>query len=218
MESSPHFQMYECQNHECRFRFPSNLSVEHFTQCPICGSPVYKSGESFSNTKMFKNGTLYRGRKIHLLLDNLRSTLNVGSIFRTANCTAIEHIYCCGTTPTPSHPKFGKSGLNSEQTVAWSYHRNALDVIAKTKDSGFHVISLEVASKSTPIFENVIPEDTNSLLLVVGNEISGIDPAMLDLSDSIVYIPMLGSKDSLNVAIAAAISLYIYRFSLVETN
>ncbi len=218
MKPSPLFQMYECQNNDCRLRFPSNLSIAHFTRCPICGSPVIQSGEPFSNAKNRKGESLQAGRTIHVLLDNLRSTLNVGSIFRTANCTAIEHIYCCGTTPTPSHPKFGKSGLNSEQTVAWSYHRNALDCISKTKESGFDVISLEVTSKSSSIFRKVLTQNTNSLLIVVGNEISGIDPAILDLSDSIVYIPMLGSKDSLNVAIAAAISLYIYRFSLVEEN
>ncbi|NTW44412.1 MAG: RNA methyltransferase [Anaerolineaceae bacterium] len=75
-----------------------------------------------------------------------------------------------------------------------------------------------VSSNSTSIFANTFSNGINPLLIDVGNEISGIDPAILDQSDSIVYIPMLGSKDSLNVAIAAAISFYMYRFSLVEEN
>jgi len=218
MNTPPLFQIYECQNIECRLRFPSNLSIKKFTQCPLCGSPVIQSGDPFSNAKATSLKTSRPGRVIHVLLDNLRSTLNVGAIFRTANCAGIEHVYCCGTSPTPSHPKFTKSGLNSEQTIDWSYHRNALDVVSNSKRSDFEVISLEVTSNSASIFSNNLGRSTKSLLVVVGNEVSGIDPAILDLSDSIVYIPMLGSKDSLNVAIAAAISLYTYRFSLQTTN
>jgi len=155
--------------------------------------------------------------QIRLLLDNLRSTLNVGSIFRTANCAAIDHIYCCGTSPTPAHAKFSKSGLNSEETVPWSYHRNALTIVEDLKHNGFEIYSLEVTSKSVSIFNlNTSSKSANDVLLVVGNEISGIDPDILDLSDSIVYIPMLGTKTSLNVSIAAAIGIYVKRFSLTE--
>ena len=154
---------------------------------------------------------------IHLLLDNLRSTFNVGSIFRTANCAAIDHIYCCGTTPTPTHSKFSKSGLSSEETVPWSYHRNALEIIKDLKINEFEICSLEVADQSKSIFiSNNSKKSKNGLLLVVGNEISGIDPGILDLSDSIEYIPMMGSKTSLNVSIAAAIGIYVKRFSLIE--
>ena len=208
------FQMYECQNPQCRLRFPTNFSVQQFSTCPFCGSPVFQSGEPFTNAKFQPNVDTDSINKISVVLDNLRSTLNVGSIFRSANCTSIEHIYCCGTTPTPAHSKFGKSGLNAEQTVPWSYHHNALDVIVENKKNGFEVTSLELTSASKSIFEQTQKQFPNNSLLVVGNELSGVDPAILDLSDSIVYIPMLGSKNSLNVAIAAAISFYVYRFSL----
>ena len=208
------FQMYECQNPQCRFRFPTNFSVQQFSTCPLCGSAVIQSGKPFSNAKFQPSINTKSISKISVLLDNLRSTLNVGSIFRSANCAIIEHIYCCGTTPTPAHSKFGKSGLNAEQTVPWSYHRNALDVISENKKNGFEITSLELTSDSKSIFEQHQNRIQNNNLLVVGNELSGVDPAILDLSDSIVYIPMLGSKNSLNVAIAAAISFYVYRFSL----
>lgn len=208
------FQIYECQNPQCRLRFPTNFSIQQFSKCPLCGSQVEQSGKPFSNAKFKPNTDGKSLNKISVLLDNLRSTLNVGSIFRSANCTSIEHIYCCGTTPTPAHSKFGKSGLNAEQTVPWSYHHNALDVISENKKNGFEVTSLELATGSASIFEQNQKNFPNNHLLVVGNELSGVDPAILDLSDSIVYIPMLGSKDSLNVAIAAAIAFYVYRFSL----
>ncbi len=216
INASPLFQIFECQNKDCNLRFPSNLTLENFEHCPLCGFPVTAIGEPFSNSKNLTADSSGSKRIIHLLLDNLRSTFNVGSIFRTANCAAIDHVYCCGTTPTPDHPKFIKSGLNSEHNVSWSYHRNAMKVISDLKANEFSINSLEVTTSSSSLFsihEGTIPPD--QMLLLVGNEISGIDPGILDLSDSIVYIPMLGTKTSLNVSIAASIAIYVYRFSLV---
>jgi tRNA G18 (ribose-2'-O)-methylase SpoU len=215
MEAEPLFQIYECQNAACRLRFPSNLSIRQFEQCPVCGAPVIKSGDPFSNAKVNLPQAAKPGPVLRLLLDNLRSTFNVGSIFRSANCTAIEHIYCCGTTPTPQHPKFIKAGLNSEQTASWSYHPNALEVVKEAKTKRFKIAALELTAKATPLFSTGIDyAPDNQLLLVVGNEVSGVDPAILDAADTVVYIPMLGTKNSLNVAIAAAIALYTFRFSL----
>ncbi len=215
MEAEPLFQIYECQNAVCRLRFPSNLSIRQFVQCPVCGAPVIKSGDPFSNANINLPQAAKPGPVLHLLLDNLRSTFNVGSIFRSANCTAIEHIYCCGTTPTPQHPKFIKAGLNSEQTASWSYHPNALEVVKTAKKNRFKIAALELTTKATPLFSNGADYAPDSqLLLVVGNEVSGVDPAILDAADTVVYIPMLGTKNSLNVAIAAAIALYTFRFSL----
>jgi tRNA G18 (ribose-2'-O)-methylase SpoU len=218
MPTISEFQIFECQNKECRLRFPSNLSIENFEKCPLCGFKVLPVGTPFTNHKPKAVVTPPSITQIHLLLDNLRSTLNVGSIFRTANCATIDHIYCCGTTPTPTHAKFSKSGLTSEETVSWSYHRNALEIVDDLKRKGFNICSLEVTSQSTSIFnQNSSLKSGNDVLLVVGNEISGIDPCILDLSDSIVYIPMLGTKTSLNVSIAAAIAIYVIRFSLIES-
>jgi len=218
MPTTTEFQIFECQNKECRLRFPSNLTIDNFEKCPSCGFRVLPVGTPFTNQKPKAVITQPPLTRIHLLLDNLRSTLNVGSIFRTANCAAIDHIYCCGTTPTPTHAKFSKSGLTSEETVSWSYHRNALEVVENLKHKGFNICSLEVTSQSTSVFNQSSSVNSgNHVLLVVGNEISGIDPGILDLSDSIVYIPMLGTKTSLNVSIAAAIGIYVKRFSLIES-
>jgi len=209
------FQVFECQNGQCRLRFPSNLSVAAMEKCPLCGSPMLPSGGPFSNAKLINKTAPPPMRRINLLLDNLRSTHNVGSIFRTANGAAINHIFCCGTSPTPGHPKFSKSALNSDDTVSWSTHRNSLDVIHEQKRQNIAIVSLEVTAQAKPIFSagDSIQQEKD-ILLIVGNEVSGIDPALIDESDAVVYIPMLGSKTSLNVSIAAAIAIYEYRFSL----
>lgn len=218
MPTITEFQIFECQNKECRLRFPSNLSIDNFDKCPLCGFKVLPVGTPFTNQKPKAVVTQPLFIRIHLLLDNLRSTWNVGSIFRTANCAAIDHIYCCGTTPTPTHAKFSKSGLTSDETISWSYHRNALEIVDDLIRKGFNICSLEVTSQSASIFsQKSFLKSGNAFLLVVGNEISGIDPGILDLSDSIVYIPMLGTKTSLNVSIAAAIGIYVKRFNLIES-
>jgi len=211
----PMFQVFECQNSQCRLRFPSNLSVDSIEKCPLCGSSMSPSGDPFSNAKMNIDNRVPQYRKIDVLLDNLRSTHNVGSIFRTANGAAIDHIFCCGTSPTPSHPKFSKSALKADDTVSWSCHRNSLDILHEQKRNGFAIVSLEVTAQAIPIFtagDSLLKY--KAILLIVGNEVSGIDPALIDESDAVVYIPMLGSKTSLNVSNAAAIAIYEFRFSL----
>ena len=147
-----------------------------------------------------------------LLLDNLRSTLNVGSIFRTADGAGVAHIYCCGTTPTPEHPKIVKTGLGAEGFIPWTYYRNALDV-PELEDTGVEIISLEATSTSADLFIEITQIDIDkSVLLILGNEISGIDPALMQRSHRVLALPMLGNKSSLNVAVAAGIAMYALRF------
>jgi 23S rRNA (guanosine2251-2'-O)-methyltransferase len=207
------FQVYECQNVTCRLRFPSNLSVQSISVCPLCGENMSPSGLPFSNFKLPTTLTTIYPQKVAILLDNLRSVLNVGSIFRSADGVGVAHIFCCGTTPTPAHSKFSKSGLGSEETIHWSYHRNALDVLSLPDNIESHIISLEVTQGSNSIFspELMLPE-IQSLLLIVGNEISGVDPELIRKSDNLLHIPMGGKKSSLNVAVAAAIAMYSLRF------
>ncbi len=208
--------MFECQNPECHLRMPTNLSVEIVELCPFCMNKMKPVGEPFQNSVPAASNTESASPIIHILLDNLRSVFNVGSIFRSANGAAVAHIYCCGTTPTPDHPKFIKSGLGAEETVSWTYSRNALNTTKMLITQGFHVVSLEISGNSDSIFglshQMLIHE---KLLLVVGNEISGIDPEILSLSENRIHIPMLGTKTSLNVSIAAAIAMYAYRFKLI---
>ena len=200
----------QCTNPECRFRCPSNLSVQILGACPLCGSTIQPVTPPFVNAK--QRPTLSNPGKtpIHILLDNLRSTLNVGSIFRTADGAGVAKIHLCGTTPTPDHPKIAKTGLGAEWNLPWEAHRNGLDFVNECKASGFTVISLEATEKSRSIFslDRSQIDFQKPILMVIGNEVSGIDPQILSTSDYICSIPMHGIKSSLNVAVAFGIAVY----------
>lgn len=214
---TPVFQMFECQNPDCRLRIPTNLSVEMVEICPFCKTPMIPVGKSFQNTIPPRTSIGSDSPIIHVLLDNLRSVFNVGSVFRAANGAAVAHVYCCGTTPTPEHPKFIKSGLRAEETVPWTYSRNGINTAKAAITEGFQVATLEISSNSNSIFGfSHQTSFQDKVLLVVGNEVSGIDPEILALSDSRIHIPMLGTKTSLNVSIAAALAMYSCRFKLIS--
>jgi len=156
--------------------------------------------------------------KIHLILDNLRSTENVGSIFRSANGVGVRHIYCCGTTPTPDHAKVRKSSLGAELYTEWSYHKNSLALANELLLAGFIFYALESTASSTSIFEFRPAVDVErSIVMIVGNEISGIDPGLLDLAQQVLHIPMAGEKTSLNVAVSTGIALY-YMLQTLNNN
>jgi len=144
-----------------------------------------------------------------LVMDNLRSTLNVGSIFRTADGAGVKHIYCCGTTPTPEHPKIKKTSLGAESLTSWSYHTNAVQLVSDLKAAGSLILALETTPISISIFEisHTLQQMQHSVL-IIGNEISGIDPGILNIADHTLSIPMMGKKTSLNVAVSAGIALY----------
>lgn len=206
------FQVFECQNPECRLRFPTNLTVDEMSVCPFCGSLLNPWGDPYTNIKAASLPHFKSPRQVEILLDNLRSTFNVGAIFRTADGAGVSHIYCCGTTPTPEHPKIIKTGLGAEGCVSWSYHRNALDLL-NSISSNKQLLSLEAAETSIDLYHEMGQIDSKGpVLLILGNEISGVDPELLKRSNLILSLPMLGHKNSLNVAVAAGIAIYNLRF------
>lgn len=205
----PVFQVFECINSECRLRIPSDLSTHNLTACPFCGSAMEKCGQPYSNYHRPQKEASEAPIRLDLLLDNLRSSENVGSIIRSANGASVQHVYCCGTTPTPEHAKVRKSSLGAEELTSWSYHRNAFNLATELTESGCTLLSLEYTRTSYSLFEFKLPHVNNQhITLIVGNEISGIDPGLLSLSQRTLHIPMLGQKTSLNVAVAAAIAMY----------
>ena len=147
------------------------------------------------------------------ILDNLRSVYNVGSIFRTANAVGIEKIYLCGTTPTPLDKKgirrkdFAKVALGAEDTVAWEYFESTFECIKKLKEEGCYVLSLEQNENSVD-YKDVEIKGKENVVFIIGNEVDGITKDVLELSDVTVEIPMLGTKESLNVTIAFGIATY----------
>jgi len=159
-----------------------------------------------------------RGRNIAVLLDNVRSAWNVGSILRSADGFGFRHAYLCGITPTADNESVTKTALGAEDSVPWSYHKDAVKLVKGLKAEGWQIFALEEDKRSLPISQlanykvtNYQPPDSQlatSSVLIVGSEVTGVDPELLELSDAIFYIPMRGEKKSFNVAIAFSLAAY----------
>ncbi|NTV37112.1 MAG: RNA methyltransferase [Anaerolineaceae bacterium] len=151
----------------------------------------------------------HQPRKVIGLLDNIRSILNVGSIFRTADGAGFEKLILSGITATPLHPKLAKTGLGAEGLIPWEYTPNALDTASELIHQGYSLWALEECDNAVSLFDydrTIFPD--SPVALVVGNEITGVDPDILNLAHVKVWIPMNGSKRSLNVAVAFGIAAY----------
>ena len=144
---------------------------------------------------------------VALVLDNIRSMHNTGSIFRSADAFAAEALYLCGYTPTPPHRDIHKTALGAEDTVQWQYFPDTLAAIAHLKAAGYQIAALELAAGSIPLDTFHRPPG-QPLALVLGNEVEGISDEALALCDLALEIPQHGTKHSLNVSVAAGIVLY----------
>lgn len=174
--------------------------------CPLCGATAV-SQEHLLASYQPQSGT-QADRSLSVLLDNIRSLHNVGSIMRVADGVGVRHLYLGGITATPAHPKLKKTALGAETAVSWSHHRNGLKTAVSLQEQGHQLWALESTPTSIPI-HSALPISGNSpILLVVGNEVAGVDPAILDRCDRIVHLPMNGRKASLNVATAFAAAAY----------
>ncbi len=154
-------------------------------------------------------------KSLYLVADQIRSSHNVGSLFRTADALGVAKIYLCGYTPTPPRPEITKVALGAEKTVPWEHYASAATLIRGLKKRGVYIVALEQARGSVPINEIASPRPRSGLAktaLVVGNEVVGISKTALRRADAVVHIPMLGAKESLNVSVAAGIALYALRF------
>ena len=156
-------------------------------------------------------------KEIYLVLDNIRSRENVGSIFRTADAAGVSKIYLCGITPRPPHEKISKTALGAEAYVLWEYHAQTWRVLRKlkVKNEKLKIIGLEQTKDAVDIFSakggSAFGGKFNSefpLVLIVGNEVNGLSPKILKYCDKKISIPMYGKKESLNVSVATGIALY----------
>ena len=144
---------------------------------------------------------------LKILIPNVRSLHNVGSIFRSADAFGISEIILTGITPTPPRPEINKTAIGAEEFVEWRYEENSLKAIDDLKKEGYYLIGLEQTNDSTelPDFE----ADTHSrMCIVLGSEVAGIDEELLPYIDEFVAIPQFGKKHSLNVSVAAGVILY----------
>jgi tRNA G18 (ribose-2'-O)-methylase SpoU len=158
------------------------------------------------------------GISLSVVLDNLRSAYNVGSIVRTADGAGISHLYLCGITATLDHPKVAKTALSAEASVKSSYHPNALTLVSDLKSKGMYLAALESRPGAVSLFDPTLRIPAMPSVLIVGNELLGIDPAILELCDQVVALPMMGTKRSLNVVVAFGIASYWLRFGISHTS
>jgi tRNA G18 (ribose-2'-O)-methylase SpoU len=147
-----------------------------------------------------------KGRKIAVLLDNVRSAWNAGSILRSADGFGLSQAYLCGITPTPEQEAVTKTSLGAEDAVPWSYHKDAVKLVKGLKKMGNQIYALEEHERATDL--TLVKDIHDHCVLIVGNEISGVDPELLEICDQILYIPMRGEKRSFNVAIAFSIAAF----------
>lgn len=142
---------------------------------------------------------------LSLVLDNLRSAENVGAIFRAAEAAGLQHVYCCGITPVPPHPRLLKTALGSAERVRHSHRPVTLPLVRELRAQGVTVWAAETTARSRLYTALPMP---SPLALVLGNERIGVDTQVLDEADAVVALPMLGVKNSLNVATACTVLLW----------
>lgn len=152
---------------------------------------------------------------MRIILDNIRSISNVGSVFRTADALGIEKIYLGGITPGPldffGRPirKFVKVSLGAEKTVSWEKAKNVSRLADKLRKEGFRLIAVEQSEDSVPYFKLKIKKSSlKKTAFIFGNEVGGISKSVMDKCDKIIEIPMLGRKESLNVAVSFGVAMF----------
>ena len=192
---------------------PSDLNIKDTTLAPHASA-----GESAKGKE--RRGSLHGSKNFAVLLDNIRSAWNVGSILRSADGFGFIQAYLCGITPTPDNEAVAKTSLGAEDSVPWSYHKDAVRLVKGLKAEGWKVCALEEDERATSLESNGATAPMSKMqelapalqVLIVGNEVTGVDPELLDLCDQIFYIPMRGEKKSFNVAIAFGIAAFALKY------
>lgn len=199
----------------CGLRYPLVEGHPFGTRCPVCmgETRVAVRREVKNETQVLKAKKVESGRRVAVLLDNIRSAWNVGSILRSADGFGFTQAFLCGITPTPDNEAVTKTSLGAENSVPWSYHKDAVKLVRGLKTEGWKVFALEEGVRSVPLESDsllsIMQEQAPGVqVIVVGNEVTGVDPELLDLCEQVFYIPMRGEKRSFNVAIAFGIAAY----------
>ena len=206
-------------------------------RCPLClGATRLELQRPLTADQQFAPSTASPRSEtkiaVEALLDNVRSAWNVGAIFRTADAFGVSKIHLCGITPTPENASVGKTALGADKTVGWDHNKNGLAMAETLKAQGHQLWALEQDQKARSIYDvrfsdlaienhsvhnlpdHPIPyghdlthSPKHPMILIVGNEVTGVDPGILDLCDQILYIPMRGEKRSLNVEVAFGVAV-----------
>jgi len=142
-----------------------------------------------------------------VILDNIRSLNNIGSVFRTSDAFRIEKIYLCGITATPPHKDIQKTALGSTESVDWDYAQSTLELVKKLQSKDVQVLSIEQAENAT-MLNKFTPKANTTYALVFGNEVKGVSQEVVSLSDQVIEIPQYGTKHSLNISVSCGVVLW----------
>ncbi len=141
-----------------------------------------------------------------VILDDIRSMHNVGSVFRTCDAFAIEEIYLCGYTPAPPHRDIHKTALGATETVKWKNFDTTIDAVNYARDAGYRILAVEQARNS--IMLNRLNWQNEKIALVFGNEVAGVNEQVLQIADGCIEIPQWGAKHSLNISVSVGVVLW----------
>ena len=153
--------------------------------------------------------------RLTIILDNIRSLNNIGSVFRTADAFLIEKIYLCGITATPPHKDIQKTALGATDSVAWEYAENTLDVVTKLQEEGVFVASIEQAELTVPLHEFSV-QPALHYAVIFGNEVKGVQQKVVSASDVVIEIPQYGTKHSLNISVSCGVVVWDFFCKLNE--
>lgn len=204
---------YECENPDCGLRFPDFSRDLERERCPMCRRGVHPA-DAYEVSPLEDKLPPPPETALKLIgfLDNIRSSLNVGAIFRSADGIGVGPLILGGITPSPEDRGLQKTALGAEQSVAWEKANHGVNKIRQMKAAGFQVWGLESTPQADGLYSiaSIIPPQP--LILVVGNEVCGIDPQIIRLCHRVIYIPMVGHKRSYNVATAFGIAASYIRY------
>lgn len=219
-DAKPRYRARRCTASACGLRFPVTSGSSLGERCPACGAPTSEVDDDYAThgAPAADQGDRVR---LEVLLDNVRSLRNVGSMFRTADGAGVAHLYLGGVTPTPDHPKLAKTALGAERSVPWSRHPDACTIATELCGTGRRLWALEGGPTSVSLFDPEVQQavgersaSEGGVVLVLGHEVAGVDPRIIDQCERVLHIPMMGHKDSLNVSVALGVAAYVLRFGL----
>ena len=203
--------------HSCGLRYPLVEGHPFGERCPAClGETEIVKREQLAREVPPEGDKLPEKLKLRVLLDNVRSAWNVGSILRTSDGFGFEHAYLCGITPTPEKAEVRKTALGADEFVTWSTHRNGLQKVVELREAGWQILALEKVAGSVPIQLAAYWITQGPSVLVVGSEVTGVDPDILSVANRVAHIPMRGQKRSFNVAVAFAAAAAIIHTKIID--
>ena len=208
----PGFQVHQCTRETCRLRFSVQVGDLLGRRCPLCRAPAAAVSQPYGRQTVRPAEVQAVGPELEVLLDNIRSAWNVGSMLRSADGAGVRRVHMCGVSATPDNPKVAKTALGAERSMPWQHAPDAVTLAQSLKDAGMRLWALEGGTRAVSLFDLRTELPGPPLALAVGNELTGVDPGVLKLCDRVVSLPMAGIKGSLNVAVAYGIAIYYIRY------